>query len=254
MTRMLPIPEVAVEVAVDTTVELSPEQFVLAMRVADLTQFLTRAAAIYVALLGALSYLRQFNNTFPSVNPLPVFGKLARQMSTRERVVLLNGAKIDDVEDFVQTAVTKGESCIVLGGEDISGIYDAWIVGKLRLPIARRTLTGDEDHTFFCDSDYIFESAWFGAAMFQIRDPSQSRALINDIATALRLRSYPQAQAGQTLNLIWAHDAPPDAAILHDIALLVAKTNCRLVLALPTPIDRDELNISVCQEYAFAEA
>ena len=240
------------------------------MLMADVTRGLSRMVAFLVTMLAAIYYIRQLRHTYPEITPLPIFQNLLHRFDEEgslDRVVLLDGADAIDIEDYVQTAVRKGENCIILGagataadnGENaedhltppsLALSYPRWVLGSWELPFGRRSLTTDQDPHFFCHSDFIFETSWFGRSMFHIRSRDEGEALITDIAEILRLRSYPKARAGATLNLIWAHDGLPPDHLLQDLGLLVSRTNCRLVIA-NNGTDPDDLPLVIDRQYAF---
>ena len=89
----------------------------------------------------------------------------------------------------------------------------------------------DDDADFFADSHYVFESAWFGAYAFQLKDADLGHRVIHDMTEMLKIRREPKATARRTLNIIWAHDEWPAPELMEELFYLVTLCNGRLVVA-----------------------
>lgn len=213
-------------------VELSPEEFTQAMRVADVSLYLTRWVTGLVIMMSVLHYLRQLNWTFPALNPLPFAGPLVDKLQDKERCIHLRGVDHEAVAYLVATAARKGESSLIFGGATgVPGPLPRWTLGPFAPPLLRKLEVKRDTHSdFFPDSGFIFESAWFGRYCFQLTDLELSQRVLLDLVEALRLRKLPKAASKRTLNLVWAHSEPLPERLLSDLLHLCRAVNARLIL------------------------
>ena len=208
---------------------------------ADYQSVFAKFVVFLTVMLVGLHYLRQLNWTFPRQQPLPIAGRWLDALFAKEARVYLQTDDAASLRQFLQICVSKGESFICFADRPVieDRYLPVWNVAGVGIPlVGRLPHMTDGNPRFIDDSDFVFESAWFGRYAFTICDDDRCRALLLDIEAALRLRRETGAVARHTLNLVWARQEALPAALFESLSFIAAAANIRLVLF--SPADPDE--------------
>ncbi len=185
---------------------------------------------IGAAALAMLDWLLRFNRTFWPYAPLPVGGRVMDRLVPKKHTAWLAADHAAPVARYIRCALARGENVICFADADPTGEDRP---GRLPLGLARvpkTVLSGDAEPY---DSEFVFESAWFGRSWFVHVGAAGADKLLREFVTDLRIRRLPKAHAFRTLHLVWAgnQSIPPDA--LAELLKLCPQTNCKLLVVRP---------------------
>lgn len=236
---------------VEAKVDVSDADYVLIHHLNAGGLFFQRAVFYLVICALALIYLNQFNGTFPAYAPVPIAHRLIDGLFSegKEHAVHLQTADVDVVRYFLQTCIDKGEGFVLFadqpllpGGRLLRGGTVApsarttvrFLAGRLAelAPTSVRHVRSDGPD-FFAHSGFLFETAWTGRCVSTVLGQEAAKRHLLDFVELMRLRRLPLANAGRTLNLVWALPSLPPASLIDEISFLCANENLRLVLVHP---------------------
>jgi len=188
-------------------------------------------------LMAAAEYLRRFNGTFDSILPLPISGRAVDAIWPKTHSVLIADCAIT-VADYLAAVVRKGESFILLAGED------PWPTRSrlARLPLfgrlwPMRKIAGRAGEPA-CDPGLVLESAWYGRYSFVILADGwkgPAAATLGAIMDMLQLRLHTHAKARRTVHLLWALPDAPPADTVDELIFLCRETNVKFVAVTDAP-------------------
>jgi len=214
--------------------KLPGADYVLANQLDLLNRFAVWLTLVTAMLVAAIEYLRRFNRTFGSILPLPIACRAIDAIWPKTHAVLLvpAGDAEKAVRDYLDCAVSKGESFILISATD------PW-PGRDRLPRLpllrslwplRKAVRRPDDPT--CAGGLVFESAWYGRYGFvllaeQLDEPL--RAVLYGMLEMLRMRHHTRASARRTVNVLWDLPTVMPAKMVEEMILLCRQANFKFV-------------------------
>ena len=204
-------------------------------------------------LMVCLDYLNRFNRTFDSALPLPIAGEIVDAFFDKTHVVYLQTGDARPVRNYLEWAVRKRETFLLLA------CRDPWKIDRLsRLPIEKITIPEKvaekiglaelkwelqklvfEGRDVAGKVEFIFESAWFDRYCLVILGEQAAKVMLDAVVKYLELRQETQAKARRTVNVVWGVDSPLSAETLERLAPLFRKSNFKLIYVSPAPPSPD---------------
>jgi len=236
--------------------------YVLANQLDIMNRFMVWLTLVTALLVAVAEYLRRFNNTFGSILPLPISGRAVDAIWPKTHSVLIadcglriadcrnsnwageakhdpssrpqrNGrAAGDPVAEYLDIVVHKGESFILLTGQD-PWPTRSWLG---RLPLLKRLWPmrkiAGRAGTPACEGMLVFESAWYGRYSFVILADSlngPAAETLGQIIEMLRMRYRTRAKARRTVHLVWDLPEAPPAGTVDELIFLCREANFKFV-------------------------
>ncbi|MFP4105120.1 MAG: hypothetical protein ACLFVU_03425 [Phycisphaerae bacterium] len=194
---------------------------------------LNLSAAEYVLwtclLMIALDYMLRFNSTFRPLLPVPIGGRTVDSIFRKSRLVRVKADVADAmpaIRSFLSNTLRKRENFICFAPTDAAIHTPCSRLPGGIMAVDRQDISAETEDF---DSEFAFETAWFGRCCIVYRGSDGSSAMLDEFIDDLRRRVASKARAFRTLNLVWALPDAIPAAKLSELIALCREANCRLV-------------------------